>query len=92
MNKFKNNELASYFLTHWKFSFNLTIWALRLESFVTIESLHDEVLATAGKIKPRAAGVLFSGKAWEMSNKIGFGGGGGAGAGAKMVSIVGTNR
>ena len=69
MYKFKNNELASYFLTHWKFSFNLTIWALRLESFVTIESLHDAELATAGKIKPRAAGVLFSGKAWEMSNK-----------------------
>ena len=66
---------------------------MRLESFVGIESLHDAESATAGKIEPRAAGVLFSGKARGMSNKIGFGGGGGVGGGgAKMVRTVGTNR
>ena len=72
---------------------------MRLESFVAIESLHDAELATAGKIDPRAAGVLFSGKARGMSKKIGFRGGGGGGGGgrgggggAKVVRTVGTNR
>ena len=62
---------------------------MSLEPFC-IESLHDAESATAGKIDPRAAGVLFSGKAPGMSNIIVFGGGGGAGGGGEMVSLVGT--